>query len=165
MCIRPKLIGTGCSVWTATSSVSYTLWHKQLLLKLSIYVKILTHVEKKLQSATFTQNVLAVHQLLCTSCMLVILRRLVKLMYYCYSTVRWHYSFLVSYDKNGHRLVSNIVQLRSGLSVETLQTPHLRQHHPNVSISEMRQKQSGRRVLLPAAFRQSLTADSNQSNN
>ncbi len=40
---------------------------------------------------------------------------------------------------------------------------HLQWHHPNVSIS--RTRQTGRRVLLPTAFRQPLTADSDQSNN
>ncbi len=57
------------------------------------------------------------------------------------------------------KLCSNIVQLKSSLSVETLQTCHLQQHHPNLSIRGKRQKQTGKRVLLPTAFRQSLTAD------
>ncbi len=59
---------------------------------------------------------------------------------------------------NSKCLYVDIFQLKSGRSVETLQTCRLRWHHMNVSISGTRQEQIGRRVLLPTVFRESLTA-------
>ncbi len=47
--------------------------------------------------------------------------------------------------------------------METLQTSHLQRHHPTVSISGMRQKESGRQVFLPTEFRLPLTVDSDHA--
>lgn len=45
------------------------------------------------------------------------------------------------------KLYADVAQLKSGLSVDTFQTCHSRQHQPNVSISGKQDK--NRKVLLP----------------
>ncbi len=61
------------------------------------------------------------------------------------STVLEHCGFSVSYSENERlffKLCGDIEQLKSGQSVETLQTCHLPRHHLNVSISRTRPKQT-----------------------
>ncbi len=53
------------------------------------------------------------------------------------------------------KLYADIVQVKLGTSVETL--------HLNVVISRITQKQTGRQVLLPTAFGQPLTVDSDHA--
>ncbi len=57
---------------------------------------------------------------------------------------------------------SHVVHLKSGISVETLKTRHLRRHNPNLLLSVTRQEHTGRQILLPTASRQPLNADSDR---
>lgn len=122
----------GCN-GTCICCIQYNMWLKILLYKTPFMSMYLT---QKFYSTSFTLNILAVHQVSQKhgvsqlSCMGVLVSRLV--------TAKW-----ISVD---------IVQPKAGVSVETLQTRHLGWY---VSISRTRQKQTGRRVLLPT-----VTADS-----